>query len=139
MAIYNPQIHACIYQVCIECVCVCVKCMHMHLHCICVLPICVFISLEVTMIAITQTQQALLQNVKVFHPALAKNTARCKSRAGPPRKTCPAMDSEKKQTCLGQGATDMHASLWVFTYVAPFPVHTCVTHVKRPDMMTSSS
>ena len=74
MAIYKPQIHACVYQVCIECVCV--KCMHMHLHCICVLPICVFISLEVTMIAIIQTQQALLQTVKVFHPALAKNTTR---------------------------------------------------------------
>ena len=28
------------------------------------------------MIAIIQTQQALLQTVKVFHPALAKNTTR---------------------------------------------------------------
>jgi hypothetical protein len=36
----------------------------------------VFISLEVTMIAIIQAQQALLQTVKVFHPALAKNTTR---------------------------------------------------------------
>ena len=29
-----------------------------------------------TMVAITQTKQAVLQNVKVFHPALAKNTTR---------------------------------------------------------------
>ena len=50
------------------CVCVC----EMHAHAF-ALHSCIA-HLEVTMIAITQTQQALLQNVKVFHPALAKNT-----------------------------------------------------------------
>ena len=97
---YIQSTHTCMCISCVLWVCVCVKCMHMHVHCICVLPICVFISLEVTMIAITQTQQALLQIVKGFHPALAKNTTRailgdekehnslwwCTSRAGSPRK-----------------------------------------------------
>ena len=60
MAIYSQQIYACVYQVRI----VYVKCMHMHLHCICVLPICVCMCvLPIHVVAITQTQQALLQNV----------------------------------------------------------------------------
>ena len=40
-------------------------------------------------------------------------------------KTCPAMDSDKNK-CLAQGTTDMHASLWLFTYVAHFSrTHMC--------------
>ena len=60
-AIYNLQIHACVYQVCM-----CVTCMHM----------CVFLPLQVAMIVITQTQKALLQHVKVLYQPLEKNTPR---------------------------------------------------------------
>ena len=105
----------CVWFKCV-CVCVCVfVCVcEMHAHA-CALHLCIAL-LCVHLFAWDCSQQALLQNVKnPWAPRWRKKTAQAVMvQEEYQAKTCPAMDFEKKQTCLGQVATDMHVGPWVF-------------------------
>ena len=136
--IYNPQIHACAYHVCL----VCVKCMHMHLHCICVLTPtrvehkdcrCICRHGMHTMGCILSTK---LTSTKL---EIVEKSCNCICRHACVVCLCMC-------TCTWYNCACMHACLYaccmciclhVHICFHNQPVHTIVQHVKRPDMQTT--